>query len=133
MIDQTVSVLLYDIKEKKLTTLVEQKNLMISSAVFADGKIVITATDGKPYGEGQYHDIYEYDETLKKPVKKVQVDCLLGVDIMTDCQYSHGERMVQSMQLHSMDIRMALFLIRERQMVHMKKMKHLHGMVLSVR
>ena len=47
MIDQTDSVLLYDIKEKKLTTLVEQKNLMISSAVFADGKIVITATDGK--------------------------------------------------------------------------------------
>ena len=51
LIDQTDSVLLYDIKEKKLTTLVEQKNLMISRAVFADGKIVMTATDGKPYGE----------------------------------------------------------------------------------
>ena len=33
LIDQTDSVLLYDIKEKKLTTLVEQKNLMISRAV----------------------------------------------------------------------------------------------------
>lgn len=94
LIDQTDSVLLYDIKEKKLTTLVEQKNLMISRAVFADGKIVMTATDGKPYGEGQYHDIYEYDETLQKPVKKVQANCLLGVDIMTDCQYSHGESLV---------------------------------------
>ena len=31
------------------------------------------------------------------------------------------------------DIRMALFLIRERQIVHIKKMKHVHGMVLSVR
>ena len=94
LIDETDSLLLYDIKEKKLTTLVEQKNLMISRAVFADGKIVMTATDGKPYGDGQYHDIYEYDETLQKPVKKVQVNCLLGVDIMTDCQYSHGESLV---------------------------------------
>lgn len=94
LIDETDSLLLYDIKEKKLTTLVEQKNLMISRAVFADGKIVMTATDGKPYGEGQYHDIYEYDETLQKPIKKVQANCLLGVDIMTDCQYSHGESLV---------------------------------------
>ena len=67
LIDQTDSVLLYDIKRKRsLQHLWSRKNLMISSAVFADGKIVITATDGKPYGEGQYHDIYEYDENAEK-------------------------------------------------------------------
>ena len=36
LIDETDSLLIYDIKEEKLTTLVEQKNLMISRAVSFD-------------------------------------------------------------------------------------------------
>ena len=103
VIDETDSLLLYNIEEKALTTLIEQGNLMISRAVFANGKIVLTATDMKPYGDGQYHDIYEYDEIQKKPVKKVFVDCLIGVDILTDCHYSSGESLVVAKEKNAAD------------------------------
>ncbi len=94
VIEETDSLLLYNIEEKELTTLIGQGNLMISRAVFANGTIILTATDMKPYGDGQYHDIYEYDETQKKPIKKISVEYLLGVDILTDCYYSAGESFV---------------------------------------
>lgn len=96
LIDQTDSLLLYNIEEKALTTLIKQGSLNISQAVFCGGKILLTATDMKPYGSGQYHDIYEYDPQEKKAVRKVQVDCLLGVDIMSDCHYSSGDSLIVS-------------------------------------
>ena len=103
VIDETDSLLLYNIEEKALTTLIGQGNLMISKAVFANGKIVLTATDMKPYGDGQYHDIYEYDETQKKPIRMVSVDYLLGVDILTDCHYSAGESLVVAKDANETD------------------------------
>lgn len=96
VIDETDSLLLYKLADKKLTILIEQGKLLISRAVFAGKTIILTATDMKPYGDGQYHDIYEYDLVNQNLTKTVTADCLIGVDILTDCHYSSGESLVVS-------------------------------------
>ncbi len=66
------------------------------------------------------------------------MDCLLGVDIMTDCQYSHGESLVVAKDgtiyaIAQHGYKDGIISYKREQMVHMKKMKHVYGMVLSVR
>lgn len=96
VIDNTDSLLLYHTDTEETDMLINQGELMISNAVFAGGQIILTATDGKAFGIGQYHDIYRYDETLRCPVKTAETGRFLGSEIMTDCCYGAGESMAVS-------------------------------------
>ncbi len=92
LIEDTDSVILYDLESNQATTIAEQGNYMISSAFFWKGEIIMTATDMKPYGSGQYHDFYRYADGGWKKI--CASNRLLGLDIMTDCNYGGGKSFV---------------------------------------
>lgn len=96
VIDNTDSLLRYRVDTGVLETLIGQGSLMISHAVFAGDQIIITATDAKPYGTEQYHDIYRYDEASRCAVKAAGSGRLLRSSVMTDCCYGTGESMAVS-------------------------------------
>ncbi len=92
LIENTDSVILYDLESGEATTIAEQGTYMISSVCFWNDEIIMTATDMKPYGTGQYHDFYRYADG--KWEKICASNRLLGLDIMTDCNYGGGKSRV---------------------------------------
>lgn len=94
VIDLTDSLLLYDGESGENQILIAQGKLQISNAVFAGGRILLTATDMKNYGSGQYHDVYLYDSESAEAVKTAEAGCAFGSGPMTDCCYGFGDKFV---------------------------------------
>ena len=91
VIDNTDSVLLYDLDTGDAQTLLEQGRLMGSQVLFAGEDILLLGTDMKPYGLGQYHDFYRYSREEKNWSRICACGRAIGGLITTDCCMGGGD------------------------------------------
>ena len=94
LIDETDSVLLYDLESDDVQTLLEQGHLKVSQALFSGEDILLLGTDMKPYGMGQYHDFYRYSREEKDWTRICACGGPIGGEIITDCCMGGGDMVV---------------------------------------
>ena len=91
VIDDTGSVLLYDLAAGDAQVLLEQGRLAVSHALFCGEDILLLGTDMKPYGLGQYHDFYRYSSEERNWDRICATGRPIGGWIATDCCMGKGD------------------------------------------